>query len=70
VGVASNPYFAVTDTNGLFQLPAGLPPGRYYITASHLRAGNINQRFVLRKDAAVRLEFRMKADARNGVAQR
>lgn len=70
VAVASNPYFAVTDTNGMFQLPSGLPPGGYEITATHLKAGSAKQRFVLKKDANVRLEFRLKADVRSGVAQR
>ena len=70
VCVASNPYFAISDTNGMFQLPPGLPPGGYTITASHLKAGTAKQNFVLKKDAAVRLEFRLQANRRTGMAQR
>lgn len=39
VGVVDHPWFAVTDQNGNFTLPAGLPPGRYTIAAVHLKAG-------------------------------
>jgi hypothetical protein len=70
VGVASNPYFAVTDTNGIFHLPDGLPPGGYEITATHLKAGSAKQRFVLKKNGAVTLQFQMKVAGSGGVVQR
>jgi len=38
VGVMSNPYFAVTDKDGKFDLP-NLPPGTYTIEAWHEKAG-------------------------------
>ncbi len=38
VGVVSNPYFAVTDKDGKFDLP-NLPPGTYTIEAWHEKAG-------------------------------
>jgi hypothetical protein len=39
IGVVDHPWFAVTDNNGNFALPAGLPKGRYVIAAVHLKAG-------------------------------
>ena len=38
VGVMTNPYFAVTDKDGKFDLP-NLPPGTYTIEAWHEKAG-------------------------------
>lgn len=39
ISVFEHPYFAVTDTNGFFQLPAQIPAGDYVIGASHLKLG-------------------------------
>ena len=41
VGVVEHPWFAVTDQNGNFALPAGLPPGQYTLSATHLKAGEL-----------------------------
>jgi hypothetical protein len=68
VGVVSHPFFAVTDTNGVFQLPDGLPPGTYDITAAHLKAGTVTQRFNYKKDGRVNLEIRLRADGKNSTA--
>jgi hypothetical protein len=38
VGVMSNPYFAVTEKDGKFDLP-NLPPGTYTIEAWHEKLG-------------------------------
>jgi hypothetical protein len=43
VGVVDHPWFAVTDQNGNFSLPTGLPPGQYTLAATHLKAGEILQ---------------------------
>lgn len=43
VGVVDHPWFAVTDQNGNFSLPTGLPPGQYTLAAAHLKAGEILQ---------------------------
>lgn len=59
VSVLSHPYFAVTDTNGVFALPTGLPPGKYEVTAVHLKAGMASQTILLKKDNTVGLEFRL-----------
>lgn len=68
VGVVDNPFFAVTDTNGAFQLPEGLPPGKYEITATHLKAGSATQRFTYKKGTVVHLAFQLRADGKNGNA--
>ena len=43
VGVVEHPWFAVTDQNGNFALPAGLPPGQYTLSATHPKAGELVQ---------------------------
>jgi hypothetical protein len=39
--VFEHPFFAVTDSEGRFEIPAGLPAGRYTLAARHLKAGKI-----------------------------
>ena len=39
VCVAENQFYAITDANGYFTLPAGLPNGSYEIEVMHLKAG-------------------------------
>lgn len=39
VHVLENPYFALTNDKGEFELPAGLPPGKYTVEFSHAKAG-------------------------------
>ncbi|MGH8525320.1 MAG: carboxypeptidase regulatory-like domain-containing protein [Gammaproteobacteria bacterium] len=43
VGVVPHKFFAVTDENGRFRLPGGLPAGKYTIEAVHPKAGRIAQ---------------------------
>lgn len=43
VGVVEHPWFAVTDANGSFTLPSGLPPGQYTLAAVHRRLGEQTQ---------------------------
>lgn len=38
VGVMDHPYFAVTDKEGRYKLPADLPAGTYTVVAYHLKA--------------------------------
>lgn len=47
VSVLDSPFFAVTDTNGGFRLPAGIPAGRYRVTAAHLKAGLLEKEVTL-----------------------
>lgn len=39
VNVLEHPFFAVTNAKGEFELPAGLPAGKYTVEVSHLKAG-------------------------------
>jgi hypothetical protein len=59
VGVVNNPFFAVTDTNGVFELPEGLPSGNYEVTAMHLKAGTSTQRIKVRQHQPVGLTFKL-----------
>jgi hypothetical protein len=43
VGVVPHKFFAVTDANGRFALPKGLPGGKYTIEAVHPKAGRVTQ---------------------------
>ena len=43
VGVVEHPWFAVTDGNGSFALPSGLPPGQYTLAAVHRKLGEQTQ---------------------------
>ena len=47
VNVSAHPFFAITDTNGVFRLPGGLPPGEYPVYAFHLKAGELTQRVTI-----------------------
>jgi hypothetical protein len=61
VHVLEHPYFAVTDTNGLFQIPRGFPPGRYLVAAYHLKAGEASQQIDLRAGDQRFLRFELRA---------
>jgi hypothetical protein len=47
VGVVDHPWFAVSDTNGFYQLPQGLPAGRYRLNAIHLKTGGAQTRAIV-----------------------
>jgi hypothetical protein len=57
VSVVEHPFFAVTDTNGLFRLPTGFPAGRYVVTAMHLKAGTLSQEVILAPGEQKAIEF-------------
>ena len=57
LGVFEHPFFAVTDTNGLFHLPHGLTAGKYTLTASHFKAGSLSQEIDFRPGEQKALEF-------------
>ena len=52
VGVVDHPWFAVTDPNGEFSLPTGLPAGQYTLAARHLKAGELSQRIIVSENGA------------------
>jgi hypothetical protein len=59
VTVLSHPFFAVTDSNGVFQLANGLPPGQYELTVAHLKAGTMSKTVRLRKSNNVQVDFQL-----------
>lgn len=50
IGVVPHPFFSVTDTNGVFCLPPGLPHGRYVLAAAHPKAGETLREIVVEED--------------------
>lgn len=47
VGVVEHPFFAVTDTNGLYALPPNLPAGQYTLEAVHPKLGRKTQKITV-----------------------
>lgn len=60
VGVVSNPFFAVTPTNGSFSL-RGLPPGTYTVTAWHEKFGKQQQQVTVGAKESKAITFTFKA---------
>jgi plastocyanin len=56
VGVVSNPYFARSDTAGVFQI-ANVPPGTYTLQAWHERYGSLTQMVRVRSGVATDVEL-------------
>ena len=56
VAVIDNPYFAVTDKDGKFALPKGLPDGEYRVTAWHEKYGTREGTMTV-KDSGGTVEF-------------
>lgn len=54
--VMPHPWFAVTDSDGRFELK-GLPPGRYRVEARHEKLGTLTQEVALGDAGAVELRF-------------
>jgi plastocyanin len=59
--VISNPHFAVTDENGVFDLK-GLPPGNYTLTAIHERFGSATQKITVVAGKPVTADFTFAAN--------
>ena len=65
ISVFDHPYFAITDTNGFFQLPAQIPAGKYTIAAAHLKLGTELQTEVRLREGeqrSLQLEFKVPAN--------
>ncbi|MGB0581492.1 MAG: hypothetical protein ACPGVU_17485 [Limisphaerales bacterium] len=56
--VVPHSYFAVTDTNGQFQIKHP-PHGRYQLRAHHRKLGILEHDLVVPSERPVRLEFRI-----------
>jgi hypothetical protein len=59
VSALDHPYFCVTDTNGFFQIPAGFAPGRYRVSADHLKTAPQVQEVELRGGERQSLHFEL-----------
>lgn len=64
VGVMDHPYFAVTDKDGKFRLPAHLPAGRYTVMAHHVKAGEASQEVTVAEGDRKEVHFTLEAKAR------
>jgi hypothetical protein len=47
LGVVPHRFFAVTDQNGEFRLPAGIPAGKFTIAAAHPKSAIVSQEITL-----------------------
>ncbi|MHB8522760.1 MAG: carboxypeptidase regulatory-like domain-containing protein [Limisphaerales bacterium] len=65
IAVLDHPFFAVTDKDGRFELPPGLPPGKYVIEARHLKAGAVTQAITVAEGDRKQLNFTLEVPAGN-----
>jgi plastocyanin len=59
INVADTPYFAVTKSDGSFQI-TGLPPGKYTLAAVHEKLGEQDQEVVIPVRGNAKAEFQFK----------
>src|SRR6185436_3123112 len=64
VNVMRHPYFAISDQDGFYRIPAGLPHGRYSIAAFHLKAGETRTTTVCIPGRPYTVDFQLKAPPR------
>jgi hypothetical protein len=57
IGAVAHRWFAVTDTDGNFAVPSGLPAGRYTIAAVHVKAGERTQQINVTENGAEPVNF-------------
>ena len=60
IGVVKNPFFAVTDKSGKFELK-GLPPGTYTVTAVHEKYGSQDMKVTVGPKESKPADFTFKA---------
>jgi hypothetical protein len=63
IGVVEHPWFAVTDGNGMFTLPPGLPAGRYTLAAVHRKLGEQTQVITVGSNRSGPVNFTMEVPA-------
>ncbi|MBX3733159.1 MAG: hypothetical protein KF791_11265 [Verrucomicrobiae bacterium] len=64
VHVLENPFFAVTDETGTFELPAGLPAGTYQLEAVHMRSDAVSQSITIAPDQGADVTFELAVSSR------
>ena len=62
VGIVSHPFFAVTDADGNYRLPATLAAGRYTIEAYHRKAGRASELIDVAEREKRRIDFSLEAN--------
>lgn len=68
IAAASNPFFAVTDTNGSFTI-TNLPPGQYLLEAVHPFAGNALQFVDLQSGQQLVLDLELQLPASKAASK-
>ena len=63
VGAVDHPWFAVTDRQGNFSLPSGLPSGQYTLSAVHRKAGEQTQEITVGADGTATATFTFEVPA-------
>ncbi|MFO1459646.1 MAG: hypothetical protein U1G08_09550 [Verrucomicrobiota bacterium] len=59
VHVLENPFFTVTNDKGEFELPAGLPPGKYELEVAHQKAGTARQEIEIAANKGAEVVFEL-----------
>jgi len=59
IGVVSHPFFAVTDEEGTFRFPPGLPEGKYRVAASIPKARRIGSEITVAANEPRVLNFNL-----------
>ncbi len=67
IGVVTNPYFAVSDTMGTFQIDK-VPPGTYTLQAWHERFGTTMKTVTVKAGAATTVDFTYNSDQKSMFA--
>ena len=57
VGVVDHPWFAISDSDGTYQIPQGIPAGRYRLSAVHLKAGIQTQDIIVKSGQPTVVNF-------------
>jgi plastocyanin len=67
IGIVTNPYFAVSNTMGMFQIDK-VPPGTYTIQAWHERFGPVMKTVTVKAGAVVTVDFSYTGNEKSSMA--
>lgn len=59
IHVVENPFFAITNDKGEFELPVGLPPGKYELEIMHPKAGTAKQEIEIAASQGANVVFEL-----------